>query len=505
MVLAPSLTSLAVAAVLCLSPGLAIAQTQSKASQLQSCLTDAGVNSVISQDATWKNDTIGFQRRIEIEPSAVAFPANKDQIALSLECARQFETSVSALGAAHSFQSYGFGNPGSLIVSMDAFQDVSYDKKSKRLTFGGGSHVGPVLKWLWDTEGRHFPHVRGAHVGLAGSSMGGGFGSTSRHLGTALDNLHSVEFILYNGTIFNATTGSELFWAAQGVAASYGIALSMTTDTHKPLYPTAVNFTLTAPGFDTEDAAKAIVAVQDFSLTKQCPDELAIRWALAVPVSSATGYFYGDPAKFDSVIAPLLTTLQSIGNVTLQKTELPFWDMEVSVAGPGMNQPSGGSLGGRSFYIQSLTTTTDHPFTVEQVKVLLDDVNINFNRTDLRGSGFLDLWGGRPSRKISDKDSAYAHGKNLWLVRFDGVSVDINNFPNDGVEYLRGIWKPFENALVAADTPIRGFPNYVDSELPEAEWSSRLYGKANYARLKQLKSVYDPEGVFSNHRQAIVV
>ena len=503
MVFTQSFGSLAITALLYLSPGPAVAQNESKASQIHSCLTAAGVRSVTSQDTTWANDTTGFQKRIDIDPSAVAFPQNKDQVALSLECARKSETSVSALGAGHSFQSYGWGNPGSLIVSMDAFQDVSYNQKSKRLTFGGGSHVGPILKWLWDNEGRHFPHVRGAHVGLPGSSMGGGFGSTSRHLGAAVDNLHSVEFMLYNGTIVNATKGSDLFWAAQGAGASYGIALSMTTETYKPLYPTAVNFTLSAPSFNTAQAAKAIVAVQDFSLTKQCPDELAIRMSL-IANASAVGYFYGNPAKFDGVIAPLLATLQSIGNVTLQKTELPFWDMEVSVAGAGMNQPSGGAQGGRSFYLQSLTTTTDRPFTVEQVKVLLDNVNINFNRTDLTRSGFMDLWGGY-SRKVSDKDSAYAHGKNLWLVRFDGVSVDIENFPADGLKYLQSIWKPFENALTAAKTPIRGFPNYVDSELSEAEWSSRLYGKVNYARLKQLKTVYDPEGVFSNHRQAITV
>lgn len=502
MVFTQSIGSLAIATLLCLSPSSAVAQTESKASQIHSCLTAAGVESVTSQDAAWANDTIAFQKRITIDPSAVAFPTTKDQVALSLKCARKSNTSVSALGAGHSFQTFGFGNPGNLIVNMEAFQDVSYDKKSKRLTFGGGSHVGPVLKWLWDNEGRHFPHVRGSHVGLAGSSFGGGFGSTSRHLGAAVDNLYSVEFMLYNGTIVNATKGSDLFWAAQGAGSSYGIALSATTNTFKPDYPTAVNFTLSVPGFDTEDAAKAIVAVQDFSLTKQCPDELAIRMSLT-PNASATGYFYGDPTKFDGVIAPLLTTLQSIGNVTLAKTVLPFWDLEVAVAGAGMNQPSGGAQFGRSFYIQSLTTTTDRPFTVEQIKILLDNVNINFNRTDLKGSGFLDLWGGRPTRNIRDKDSAYAHGKNLWLVRFDGVSNDITKFPTDGLKYLNSIWKPFENALTAAKTPIRGFPNYVDSELTEAEWSSRLYGQANYARLKQLKKVYDPEGVFTNRRQAI--
>ncbi|OLN95654.1 putative FAD-linked oxidoreductase YvdP 1 [Colletotrichum chlorophyti] len=493
----------AVASLLCLAPAAVSAQAADKAAALQSCLTAAGVRNVISTDATWADETTGFQKRIKVDPAAISFPENRDQVALSLDCARNASTSASPLGAAHSFQAYGFGNPGSLVISMAAFNSVSFDEATNRLTYGGGSHVGPVLKYLWDNHGRHFPHVRGAHVGLAGSSIGGGYGSSSRHLGTPMDNLESVEYMLYNGTIVNATKGSDLFWAAQGAGASYGVLLSVTTNTHKPLFPTAVNFTIAVGNLDSTAGAKSLVAIQDYSLSKDCPDELALRWSLSAPPYSGTGYFYGNPADFDAVIAPLVSALNAInGNTTVvRKTELPFWDMEVAVAGAGMNQPNGGTLGGRSFYTQALTTTTDHPLTEEQAKILFESTTLAFNRTDLRKSGFLDLWGG-VSRDIKDTDTGYAHGKNLWLIRWEANSVDVNNYPADGPAYMKSLIKPFEDALVAGGAPLRGFVNYADTELSEAEWSSRLYG-ANFERLKALKAVYDPEGVFVNHKQAI--
>ncbi|KAJ0156792.1 FAD-linked oxidoreductase [Colletotrichum tanaceti] len=502
-----SFKRLAVASLLCLSPALVSGQAaQNKAAELQACLTAAGVRSVISTDASWANDTVGFQKRIKVDPAAISFPETKDQVALSLDCARKASTSASPLGARHSFQSYGFGNPGSLVISMAAFDAVSFDAATNRLTYGGGSHVGPVLKYLWDNHGRHFPHVRGAHVGLAGSSIGGGYGSTSRHLGTPMDNLESVEYMLHNGTVVNVGKGSDLFWAAQGAGASFGVLLSVTTNTHKPLFDTAVNFTLAAGNLSAAAAARSIGAIQDFALADGSPDELALRWSLAGPPYTSTGYFYGDPAKFDEIIAPLIRSLNEIAApgapVVLTKTELPFWDMEVAVAGAGMNLPDGGTLGGRSFYTQALTTTTDHPLTVELVQTLLESTTLAFNRTaDLRRSGFLDLWAG-VSRDIDDADTSYAHGKNLWLIRWEANSVDVNNYPADGPAYMKSLIKPFEDALVAAGIPLRGFVNYADTELAEPEWSSRLYG-ANYERLKQLKTVYDPQGLFVNHKQAI--
>ena len=50
--------------------------------------------------------------------------------------------------------------------------------------------------------------------------------------------------------------------------------------------------------------------------------------------------------------------------------------------------------------------------------------------------------------------------------------------------------------------PLRGFVNYRDTELTEAQWSERLYG-ANYEKMKQIKAEVDPRGVFTTNDQSI--
>lgn len=485
--------------LLCLTPALVLGQA-SRANSIHSCLLDGGVKATVSTDETWTNDTASFQFRLPREPVSVAFPKDRIEVALALNCARNASVKVSVVGRGHSFQGYSFGNPGNLVVDLEAFTQLSFDNTTNQLTFGGGASVGPTAKYLWDNHRRHFPHVRGSHVGLAGSSMGGGFGTTSRFLGTPADNLVSVEYMLYNGTVITAGEGSDLLWAAQGAGPSFGVVLSATTKTHEPPHDGAVSYSLALGEVDTDVGSVALLAIQKWVLSGQALDELSLRFNLAD--FGSAGFFYGSEEKFDQVFMPLVESLRSVAPaVSLTKTVIPtFWESEVAATGAGMNMPTGGSLGGRASLVQSWTTTSDHPLTLKQAKALLQNYH-SLNRTDLTGSGFLDLWGGI-SRNIADSDHAFVHGKNLWLVRVDGVA-GAGVWPSDGATYMQNLLKPFESSLKES-APLRSFVNYVNSGLSVKEWSSRLYG-ANFAKLQEIKAASDPTGLFSGYGLAIPV
>ncbi|KAJ8118886.1 hypothetical protein OPT61_g228 [Boeremia exigua] len=485
--------------LLCLAPTLALGQT-SKADTIHTCLSSGGVHATVSTDESWSNDTASFQFRIPRDPVSVAFPQDKNEVALALGCARNSSVKVSVVGRGHSFQGYSFGNPGNLVIDLGAFTELKYDEATHQLTFGGGANVGPAAKYVHDNFKRHFPHVRGSHVGLTGSSFGGGFGTTSRLLGIPSDNLVSVEYMLYNGTIVTAGPGSDLLWAAQGAGPNFGVALSATTKTFELPYDGAVSYSLALGEVSADVGSAALVAIQKWVLDGGAPDELSLRFSLGNLASA--GFFYGPEAEFDSVFAPLVASLQKIvPAANLTKTVLPtFWAAEVASTGTGMDLPTGGTLGGRSSLVQSWTTTNNHPFTPKQAKALIDSYR-SLNRTDITGSGFLDLWGG-VSRDIADSDHAFAHGKNLWLVRVDGVARTGTVWPTDGVAYMQNTLKPFEDSLKKS-APLRSFVNYVNSELSVKEWSSRLYG-ANYAKLRQIKAAVDPTGLFSGYGLAVV-
>ncbi|KAH7341178.1 hypothetical protein BKA66DRAFT_434701, partial [Pyrenochaeta sp. MPI-SDFR-AT-0127] len=315
--------------------------------------------------------------------------------------------------------------------------------------------------------------------------------------GTPVDNLASVELMLANGSVVTAGAGSDLLWAAQGAGPSFGVVLSAKIRTHEVTYPQVVNYTLALGAVSVDTASAALIAIQKFATSGQAPDSLSLRFTL--PTLEAAGFYYGDPATFDKVMEPLVASLATIApTAKLAKTVLPFWDSEIVAAGAGMNSPTGGSLGGRASLVQSWVTTTDNPLTLDQVKTLFQGYR-GLNRTDFSGIGFIDLWGG-VSRNIADSDTSFAHGKNLWLIRVDGVAIS-GVWPSDGVSYMHNLMKPFGDALKKS-APLRSFVNYVDSELDVKDWGQRLYG-ANFARLQRIKARVDPNSLFSGYGLAI--
>jgi len=468
---------------------------------LESCIDAIGVTSSFPDNSTWATDISPWQLRITPTPAGAIFPTTNDHIAAGLACAAEASVKVACRNGGHSYGSYGQGgNDGALIIHMDAFNSTSYDPVTGYLTYGGGSIVGDVATWAWKTHGVHFPHVRANRVGLAGSSIGGAFGSTSRFLGTPMDNLVSVQYMLYNGTIVNCsrTENADLFWVAQGAGSSYGVLLSLTTKTWKPTYNQVTNFTITLVDADIETGVKALLSIQDFSLTGGCPDELSLRWSLTAPPFTGSGFYYGDPTSFSSAIAPLMQVLPN--NTTLTSAVSDFWTME-EIATPSLSSKVD-TYPPRNFYLQALVLRTDAPFTYDSAFALYNSTTYSFNRTDLTKFGFIDLWGG-VSRDIKDEDTSFAHANSLFLIRWEGrLATGLTQYPSDGIDYLQAQMKPFQDQLAKEGIPLRGFVNYRDTELTVDEWSERLYAE-NWEKMLKIKMDNDPSGMFTTNSQSI--
>jgi hypothetical protein len=473
----------------------------SRQASFESCIDAIGVQSSFPDNSTWAVDIAPWQLRIAPKPAGAIYPTTHDQIAAGLACAAEASIKIACRNGGHSYGSYGQGGlDGALVIHMDAFNATSYDKKTGHLTYGGGSIVGDVATWAWKTYGVHFPHVRANRVGLVGSSIGGAFGSTSRFLGTPMDNLVSVQYMLYNGTIVNCsdTENEDLFWVARGAGSSYGVILSLTTKTWKPTYDQVTNFTITLVDADIKTGVNALLAIQQFALTGGCSDELSLRWSLTAPPFTGSGFYYGNPASFSSVIKPLLQMLPN--TTTLTSTVADFWTME-EIATPSLSSKID-TYPPRNFYLQALVLRSDAPFTYESAFALYNSTTYSFNRTDLTKFGFIDLWGG-VSRQIKDEDTSFSHANSLFLIRWEGrLASGLTEYPSDGISYLRSQMKPFEDQLAVENVPLRGFVNYRDTELTEAEWSSRLYAD-NWERMLAIKADNDPTGMFTTNAQSI--
>lgn len=90
--------------------------------------------------------------------------------------------------------------------------------------------------------------------------------------------------------------------------------------------------------------------------------------------------------------------------------------------------------------------------------------------------------------------TAYAHRDALYTLC--GYSIHpLLPFPDGVIAYMAGALDAIRAKMAARVWGV--YPGYVDPLLPAHEWPEAYWG-ANYARLREVKTKYDPRDVFRN-------
>ena len=103
------------------------------------------------------------------------------------------------------------------------------------------------------------------YVGSGGHAGQGGFGLLSRAWGLLADQITSLEIVTADGSILDAshTENEDLFWAATGAGASFGIITSFTATTHQA--PDSVSFSYSFANYGAKEASEGLQAWQTFA------------------------------------------------------------------------------------------------------------------------------------------------------------------------------------------------------------------------------------------------
>jgi FAD/FMN-containing dehydrogenase len=174
-------------------------------------------------------------------------------------------------GGGHSYQ--GTSNaPDSLLIWTRHMHDIAMHsafvpqgcertlQPQPAVTLGAGT-IGIQAYDAVTTKGGKYVQGGGCTtVGLAGLIQGGGFGSYSKHYGTAAGSLLEAEVVTADGQIrvANACSNPDLFWALKGGGGgSFGVVSKMTVRLHDlPEFFGAANFTVKAA---SEDAYRRLI------------------------------------------------------------------------------------------------------------------------------------------------------------------------------------------------------------------------------------------------------
>jgi hypothetical protein len=174
-----------------------------------------------------------WNRAIEHQPAFMAVCETSADVQAAVRVARDNELPLSVHAGGHDWAGRALCADG-LVIDLTAMREVVVDVRSGVATIGGGASSKDVA----DAAGAHGLVAAlgncGA-VGMAGLTLGGGYGSLVGLCGLAADNLLGAEVVLADGR--RVTTGPdeepELFWAIRGGGGNFGVITSMRVQLHE--------------------------------------------------------------------------------------------------------------------------------------------------------------------------------------------------------------------------------------------------------------------------------
>src|SRR5206468_3853247 len=155
-------------------------------------------------------------------------PVTSLDVAAAVRFAREHRLMLSVKGGGHNIAGTSIAE-GGLVLGMSRMREVAVDLESRV------AHVGPgcLLKDVDQaTQDHALATVLGfvSETGVAGLTLGGGFGYLTRRFGWAVDNLEEVEVVTADGAIRSANRdrNAELFWALRGGGGNFGVVTRFT-------------------------------------------------------------------------------------------------------------------------------------------------------------------------------------------------------------------------------------------------------------------------------------
>jgi FAD/FMN-containing dehydrogenase len=207
---------------------------------------------------------------IDRHPGAVVRCKGAADIMRAVQFAREHRLLLAVRGGGHNIA----GNAvceGGLLIDLSPMRSVRVDPARRTAWVEPGVTLGE-----FDKEAQSFglatPLGINSTTGVAGLTLGGGFGWLSRKFGLAADNLISADVVTAEGKLVhaNATENQDLFWALRGGGGNFGVVSSFEFRLH-PVGPMLLSGLIVHP---FARAKELLAGYRQFA--SKAPDDLTV-------------------------------------------------------------------------------------------------------------------------------------------------------------------------------------------------------------------------------------
>ena len=443
---------------------------------------------VTPRDPGWDAARALRNPRLDVEPRAIAFCETTADVAQVVRFARGRGWPVAARGGRHSFAGYG-NVPGGIVADVSRIDDVTLERARPIVRIGGGAQVLDVYRDLVLARERALPVGTCPTVGIAGLTLGGGFGRLMRRDGVTADSLRAATVVLADGRVVRCSEDSRanLFWALRGGGAGFAIVTQLRYGVRRaPAGPIA--FTLSYPW---TQAAAAIDAWQ--RTLPSAPTTLsygrlrALRRPNGALTLTASGHWYGSEASLRALLVALAAAgpaRQTLRRRTFAQAALPD-STQLRDGRPVVADAPRFPNYQRSDFFGGLLPA---PAIAALVAAIERWPGVGGGGHE--GGVQLDALGGAVNRP--------APGATAFVHRDQRMHCAYLSFwgASDPAPMVAACtqWVRDTQAILSGYASGQAFQNYIDPEL--AGWEDAYFG-ANLARLRTVKRRYDPGGRFA--------
>jgi len=450
-------------------------------SGLQAFRDAFGGRVITAEDPEYNTARSVWNGDIDRYPAVVARCADAADVTAAIAFARASGLEISVRGGGHNFSGAAVAD-GALMIDLSLLRHVVVDPVARRVRCGGGT-TGADLDAATQEHGLAVTMGTISHTGIAGLSLGGGFGWLTNLMGLSCDNLISAEVVLADGRVVRAAEDShpDLYWALRGGGGNFGVV----TEFEFQLQPVGplVHFALFFWELDRRADALRVARDALQGLPRDAGGLLAAGLA-APPEPFVPEQYHFAPgcavivAGFGSAEdhAALLTPIRAGLTPAFEfVTQLPYTALQQML--------DASAPWGIHAYEKGLQ--------IDEMPDGLIDTLVEYLPKKQSPLSFLPIFPlGGAYTDVAEDATAFGGSRTArWFVNVGATSLDPAVLAHDRV-WVRELWQ----ALSPYASNTGGYVNFMAEY--ESDRVRTSYGPTKYERLSKIKTSYDPDNVF---------
>jgi len=432
---------------------------------------------LMAEDADYADARQIWNGMVDRKPGMILRCSTPGDVKAAVRFASEHDLLVTVRGGGHNIAGNAVAD-GAVMIDLSPMRAVEVDASAKRARVEAGALLSDVDA-ATQAHGLALPLGINSTTGIAGLTLGGGFGWLSRKHGMTIDNLISAEVVTADGRSVTASEDEnpDLFWGLRGGGGNFGIVTSFEFQLHE-VGPEVLAGLIVHP---FEDADRVLRAYRAFA--EAAPDDLTVwvvlRKAPPLPflpeewhgreVLVLAAFHAGDVEHGKKLLEPLRSVGEPIADVIGPQRYADWQQAFDPLLTPGA----------RNYW-------KSHDFA-QLSDDLLDTVLDQVGKLPTSECEVLIAQMGGAASRVPADATAYPHRNVNFIMnvhtRWRGPELD-----GGCIEWARGL---FEATASHATGGV--YVNFMPDD--EVDRVAAAYGD-NHARLVELKREWDPANRF---------